>query len=204
MKQTSPLVFCLVLGLILLSGCTQETQNANTKPIKEDTEMAIGPSITLEATVVSLTLSSEEDCRRLGYSIDECPSHIYPRDKGVIKIDKIVTCEETSPVTDGREIVYVSVCDKLSIGEMMEVEFLSTRPTKLVAIPPSPEAKTVSPDTPISKPFYPVTKEDGYFVVTYEDTRVIETTVTILPGLEVGSKFRYTGYEYIGKYDIIS
>lgn len=188
MKQKHYLVFEIVaICIILISGCIQENQT-----VKPDIMQC--PTINLEATVISLSPDTNIECE------NKCPGYQYPKDTGVIRIDKIISgnYQKLKGIEEGSEIT---------------VQFdYSSRPAKIRMIPVSEEPSN-SPEEPVSHvPTFaePIPRENGYFIYNIETNLVGEETEIILPGLKVGSKFRAT-INYcspdmisVGKYEIIS
>jgi len=190
MKQKHYLVFeIVVICIILISGCIQE--NSTAKP-----DIMQCPTINLEATIVSLSPDTNIECE------NKCPGYQYPKDTGVIRIDKIISIDnsanwELKGIEEGSEIT---------------IEFdYSSRPAKIRMIPALEETSN-SPEEPVSHvPTFaePIPRENGYFIYNIETNLVGEEIEIILPGLEVGSKFRAT-INYcspdmisVGKYEII-
>ena len=188
MKQKHYLVFeIVVICIILISGCIQE--NSTAKP-----DIMLCPTIDLEATVISLSPDTNIECE------NKCPGYQYPKDTGVIRIDKIISgnYQELKGIEEGSEIT---------------IEFdYSSRPAKIRMIPALEAPTSNSPEEPVSHiPTFaePIPRENGYFIYIIETNLVDEETETILSGLEVGSKFRAT-INYcspimisVGKYEII-
>jgi outer membrane murein-binding lipoprotein Lpp len=179
-----------VLGTILISGCIQE------QVVKPTISVQV-PTIKLEATVISLSLDTNIECE------EKCPGSEYPRDTGVIRIDRIISVENPNNWD----------LDEIKEGNEITIEFdYSARPAKIRIVPVPKENDPASSETPISHvPTFanPIPKEDGYFVYVIESPLVAEESETILPGLDVGLKFTGTiGYSSptkisIGKYEII-
>ena len=180
MKQLSLII--LLFGAVLISGCVQ------TEPA-----MVQLPNVEFEATVVSLSLTN----------VTEDPEDImYPKDTGVIRIDKI------NSISSDFDWVSAGITE----GEEITVQFqYSTRPAKIRKVF-DPEAPISSGNESTVSVTLSFTIEDGYFVYTTKSGTITEETETILPGLEVGSEFKATGwYGYggiqgitIGEYEIIS
>jgi len=65
----------------------------------------------------------------------------------------------------------------------------------------------LEPQEELPKTYKPIPKEDGYFVFTTKIIEYPETSQKILPGIEIGSKFRakihYSGSLYIEEYEVI-
>ena len=154
--------------IILITGCT----------LKEYDESL--PSMEIEATVISLSIDENIECE------NKCPRREYPKDSGTIRIDKIVS------VTDdqNRGLKGIEIMGKDNI----KVRFgYSSRPTKIIMIPPSEPTLSDDGRTVRSPPSSngPVLKQDDYFIYAFENALVEEETIKkILPGLVVGSKFR--------------
>ena len=172
-----------ILIIILISGCIEETVVI---PIDEIGTQV--PTIKLEATVISLSLDTNIECE------GKCPGYEYPKDTGVIRIDKIISMDNP----------YNWNLDEIKEGNEITVQFdYSARPAKIKMVPVS------SVDTHIPTFAKPIPKEDGYFVYVIESTSVKEETEEILPALNVKSKFRaiisYSSPTRIsvGKYEII-
>jgi hypothetical protein len=122
------------------------------------------------------------------------------KDTGVIRIDKIISgnYQELKGIEEGSEIT---------------IEFdYSSRPAKIRMIPALEEPTSNSPEEPVSHiPTFaePIPRENGYFIYNIETNLVVGEIEIILPGLEVGSKFRATisycspNMISVGKYEII-
>jgi len=214
----------------------------------------------IEGTVISITRS--EACP---YPEEKCRIEPYPKDIGIVRIDKIIEYtsyseqsvgqpieeppgEEPSgeePLTGGgnkgeepplppKPIEY----ERLQVGQEVPTSFLlTTRPVKVryVSIPPTGEPEPgphgaleletgqsaeepvgekssveypLEPgEEPLPKTYKPIPREGKYFVFTTKIIGYPETSQKILPGLEIGSKFRakihYAGSLYVEEYEIV-
>ena len=179
--------FVFIIGIILISGCIQENSTA-----KPDIMQCL--TINLEATIVSLSPDTNIECE------NKCPGYQYPKDTGVIRIDKIISgnYQELKGIEEGSEVT---------------IEFdYSSRPAKIRTIPALEEPTSNSPEEPVSHiPTFaePIPRENGYFIYYIETNLVVGEIEIILPGLEIGFKFRATisycspNMISVGKYEII-
>jgi len=166
------LVLCLAL-FVSLSGCIQEKPGANLAP---------APHLDLEATVVSLSLSD----------VQENPA-LRPTDTGVIRIDKI-----NSISTD-----FDWVSAGIKEGAEVNVQFShSARPAKIRTLPDFEQPTSNLPNTLVTGEPESFSIEDGYFVYAQKQPQITKETEKILPGLEVGSKFKATGWYIINSINI--
>lgn len=167
------LIVIAILTTVFVSACTQYYLG----PMEP--AMAKVPTIDLEATVVSIFKDTNIACE------GKCPGYQYPKDKGTIRIDKIISIDNP----DNFEI------EGIEEGNEIQVEFYySAQPAKIRKLP-SPPAETGPANTTVSHtPMFanPIPKEDGYFIYEFESTLATEETETVLPGLEEGSKFSAT------------
>ena len=186
--------FIVIIGIIFLSGCIQ------LKPTIEVMKIAPHDTVTIEATILSLTKN------------DVCPSEekvcsvdTNPDDWGEIRIDKIIDY-----IRDP-EAKY----DRLSEGDR-RVKFFYARPSKIRCInlpskePEKAETKKQPIETkePAKGPSEVETKsiprEGNYFIYTYYTGKC--PPEKILPGLNEGNKIRltisYSGDFSIGEYEI--
>lgn len=192
------LIIIAILAIVLLQTPQDQgpdlPQDGSPEPA-----MAELPSIELEATVLSLSIDENIECENV------CPAYEYPKDTGVVRIDRIIS---TNYGDTGLESL-----EGMEEGGEITIQFqYSSRQAKIRLVPKSEEPITGGPDTPVShtpSSAYPVPIEDDYFVYTHESTLAEEETETILPGLEVGDKFRATlNYIFsdmivVGKYEVI-
>jgi hypothetical protein len=211
----------------------------------------------IEGTIISITKS--EVCP---YPEEKCRIEPYPKDIGVVRIDKIIeytsyseqSAEQpieqpvgeeppaggkTTPGYKGEELPPPKPVEyeRLQLGQEVPTSFLlTTRPVKVryVSIPPQgePEPGPYGPleseleqsaeepigeepvehplepgEEPLPKTYKPIPREGEYFVFTTKIIEYPETSQKILPGLEIGSKFRaeihYAGSLYIEEYEAI-
>ena len=151
------IVLLALISLIIISGCIQGSVSNDSARL---------PNAEVDATVLSLSLTD----------VDEDPNDLmWPRDKAVIRIDKIYS-------SDGLE---------LNVGDEVNVEFgYSARPVIFRKIPTG-EPLIIDPDEDKSAS---VTQEfiieDGVFVYLYTSNIYDKVTEESLPGLEVGTKVK--------------
>jgi hypothetical protein len=154
-----------------------------------DGSVALSPYIEFEATVISLSLDKLENYYEGGQLINA------PNDAAIIKIDKIIG-------TGGSYNF-----DWASIGiesdKEVSVYFKYTaRPTKIITF----VGETTQSGDTVSRNIVPtkISFENNYFV--FKEDRNSETE-TILPGLQIGSKFKtkfwFTDGVKVEKYEII-
>ena len=163
----------LVLFVTSIGGCVK---HQDAEPM-----MAKVPTISLGATVVSLSTDTNIECE------GKCPGNVYPKDKGVIRIDKILSINNP----------YNWELEGVEEGNEVQIElYYSSRPAKVKRIPASARAKTAGDNSSSVSgvPTFakPIPKEDGYFIYEFETTLLDKETETILPGLKVGSKLSAT------------
>jgi len=179
--MTKMKILLVLLSLLLvssaLSGCIQ--QNSTNDPGDTGPEFAEAPHFIVEATVVFLSLDDNVACEGI------CPAYEYPIDTGIIRIDNL-SFEDDAPMS----------LEGIEEGENLSIRFgFSARPTKIRRTPSANQTTSDLPDIPTSgRPAFadPVHKEDGYFVYVFESTLVTVETETVLPGLDVGSRFTAT------------
>jgi hypothetical protein len=158
------LVIVVILGLFF-TFFPHNTENA--EPL-----IAMSPYVVFEGTVISLSLDgpgSYED----GAVIDSAP-----QDSAVVRIDRIL---ETGGSYDFNWTA-------LGIEEGREVllDFKYTaRPARIITV----VGETIQSGDTVSHQVVPtkITYEDGYFMFRIDGS---SHTETVLPGLEVGSRFR--------------
>jgi len=175
-----------ILAIVLMKNQdvspTQDQGQDQPQDGSPDPSMAELPSVDLEATVVSLNTDENVECEGV------CPAYEYPKDTGVVRIDKIIS---TNYGDTGLESL-----EGIKEGGEIAVQFqYSARPAIFRLIPAPEQPAPTDPETPVShvpSSARPAPVEDGYFVYAHESGIVEEETDTILPGLEVGSKFRAT------------
>ena len=155
--------------------------------------MALLPNVDFEGTVVSLSFVGGDE---------EGGDITYPRDTAVVKIDKINFISS--------DFDWVSA--GIEEGKEVTIQFqYSARPTKIKQIFDS-EAPTSSGNDASVSATSSFTKENGYFVYSTISGTITEETEKILPGLEIGSKFKSTGWNgwvgiqglTISEYEIVS
>ncbi len=153
-----------LIGLIAFSGLIHQEKTAFA--------MAMSPYIDIEATVVSLSLESPEGYYEDGKLVRA------PLDSAVVRIDKIYEKGGDEPFD------WASI--GIEAGKAVELEFkYSVRPAKIVTV----VGQTIQSGSVVSHIVAPAenTFEDGYFVFREDGSAETET---ILPGLQVGSRFR--------------
>jgi len=188
----------LILLSVLISGCVQQGGSKSMKP-----EIAMAPTIDVEATVISLSLDTRQECE------GKCLG--YPNDRGLILIEKVIATTYPPPIQPGGpEAAGAGEIKGFEVGNKVEVSFYySARPSKIVYVPapvrePQPQTTTVT--APLKKP---IPKVDAYFIYTIESNLVDQPTEVILPGLQIGAKIRATiTYDApskgtIGRYEIM-
>ena len=172
---------------------------------------ALASYIEFEATVISLSLESQEGY----YEGDE----IYraPEDSAVIRIDKIIetggACEEdeiyvgsndSGPITStcGSDFDWSSIGIEEEGEASLDFKY-TVRPTKIITV----VGETTQSGDIVSHTIVPteISYEDNYFVFKVNGN---SETETILPGLQEGSKFKtklWKTFEVkIGEYEMIS
>lgn len=187
------IIVVLIIVGIVFSGYIQQ------QFIGGEPAIAKYPTIDLEATVVSLSPDTNIECE------NECPGYQYPKDTGVIEINKIISIDNPN----NWELKGIE-----EDGEITAQFHYSSRPAKIRMIPALNKLqRLIKPETLVSHvPTFakPIPKEDGYFIYSIESTLVDEETETILPGLKVDSKFRATisysspGMISVSQYEIIA
>jgi len=186
-------LFLLAFGLLFLAGCTMDGVGNDSQ---SQNEMVQVPTITIEATIISLSIDENIEC------LEVCPAFQYPLDIGYIKINKIIS------VNNPLEWDLVGISENSEI----EVKFsYSSRPVKIRLIPASSQEPSSSNTTVSHVPSSanPVLLEDEFFVYVIESNLVSEVTETILPGFREGSNFNATiSYSssdriYVGEYVLI-
>lgn len=189
-KSIIALVAILSIAGIIFASWYITQQRPVTGP-----ELARAPIVILEATVISLSPDTNIACEGV------CPGYEYPIDTGVIKIDKIISIDNP----------YNSTLIGIEEGNEIQVSFFFSSRSAKIRVIPAPEAGSVPPETPVAHVLTsakPIPKENGYFIYESESPSVTEVTETVLPGLEVGSKFKATGSIMqgtilIGEYELI-
>jgi hypothetical protein len=248
---------CMAIILLAVAGCVEEKGQIKSQTSKNGQELLTIPEEftiyqdyvqviggkpqrirdkgVIEATVISLTRT--EVCP---YQEETCIIEPYPKDIGIVRIDKIINytpySEQTAepveqpsrdslPENGNKGTEYPSKPKPeyapLKEGQEVQALFLLTvRQTKIRYIPVNEsegsreslqlpeENKTVGQKaSPGSKTFKPIPKDGNYFVFTTKIGKFSGIIEKILPGLEVGSKFRaeiyYDGSLYIEEYEII-
>lgn len=152
-------------------------------------QTALLPYIEFEASVISLSLDESGNYYEGGQLVSA------PSDAAIIRIDKIVG-------TGGSyNFDWASV--GVEKGKNVSMGFKYTiRPTKIITV----VGKTTQADDAVSRDIVPtkVVFENNYFVFRENGN---SETETILPGLQVGSRFKTklwnTSEIKIGKYEII-
>lgn len=160
--------------LILLSASCSIQPN---KPGTSVDMMTRLPVYTIEATVLSLSRDSNQEC------LERCPGYEYPKDSAMLRIDKILSIDNPDNV-GGEEFVE---------GSDIKVQLLySSRPAKIVYKHSNSGLQNIPPDMPASSiPSFaqPIPVDHGYFVFTVEQSVQTQSPV-VLPGLQQGSKLR--------------
>ena len=178
------MIILAVLGIFLISGCTQKGTNG---------ESMIDPTVTLEATILSIIIN--DYC-----PVDEqpCPIDTNPDDWGEIKIDKIV--EYQGSWWNDSRVHYQPLVE----GEVRKIKFgYSTRPAKIKCVEYSNQIsnqysnENKSESSDIVEPAKPpenetvrlIPREDGFFVFDYLTGKC--PPERILHGLKEGNKIRF-------------
>ena len=249
---------CVIMVVILSLGCLQKESEEAVPPtpindkgelliipeefaIHQDYIEVIGckPGIcdigTIEATVISITKTEVCPGKIEPFAPEptECSIEPYPKDLGIVRIDKIINYTQYSGQTIEPTIEQPSEGPEypserkeykpLQEGQEVSTHFLLTvRPAKVryASINESvggmesaqeyeetPEKDTIShPVTHVKKIFKPIPKDGNYYVFTTK-YGFPETVEKNLPGLEVGSKFPakiwYDGSLYVEEYEVI-
>ena len=156
-----------------------------------ESAMAKIPTVDLEATIITLSIDSDED-----KFAGRCPGSKYPQDSAVIKVNKIDNSN------DPQGTVSLAVEDEISVKFRY-----SARPAKLLRDPVLNEQPTSDdPETPsgyTNSLTRPIPIEEGYFIYYLPIRKESEKT---LSGLKEGDQIKVTGYyslNGIGEYELI-
>lgn len=175
-----------IIGLLLVSGCAQQGK----LPVQQEgpEPLAMSPYLEFEGTVISLSLDNSRDYSE-GEEITSAPS-----DSVVVRIDKIIE-------TGGSNFDWASIGIEEGKEVLLDLKY-TARPAKILTV----VGETTRSGDVVSHAIVPtkITFEDNYFV--FRENGDSETE-TLLPGLQVGSKFRtklWKTFEVkVGKYETI-
>ena len=194
MNQKGFVNIVVIIAIVILAGVASyfilNQRTLSPTPIPSPTPTsAMSPYIEFEASVISLSL----DKSRNYYEGEQLVS--APSDAAVIRIDKIVGTGGSS------NFDWASV--GVEKGKSVSLDFKYTvRPTKIITL----VGKTTHSRDTVSHSIVPtkITFENNYFVFREDGS---SETETILPGLQVGSKFKtklWSTFEIkVGQYQII-
>lgn len=182
-------VLVIIAGVILISNLVRERPSTIG-------QMAVYPKVEIEVIVLSL---SPYECKTGSYRSPENISKVitynltppYPMaDITVVRVDKFRVLDIDKETLPAEAKIYEIDKEELGIKEgetEAVVKFTYTsRPAKIIKIPPIPDRTGLAPRYRVSL----IKEEDGYFVFQVESRDVTEESEVILPGLEEGSKFR--------------
>lgn len=192
MKKTPIILLAAIIIILILSPLiffNNQKEKEEDKPALVQT-----PTLDIEAEILSLSIDKDEN-----NCLNICPGSEFPKDKGVIKITKILSDN------DPQDTLNIKVNDEI------EVEFkYSARPTKLIRNPSLPKQSSTetaeNPETPVSSQTYlanPIPFEDGYFIYRLSISQDKEKT---LPGMQEGDIIKVASFNPIlgiGEYSIV-
>lgn len=195
MKKTPVILITAIIIILILSPLIFfNNSNENSSNENEEDKLALvqTPALDIEAEILSLSIDEDEN-----NCLNTCPGSEFPKDKGVIKITKILSDN------DPQNTLNIEISDEIEVGFKY-----SARPAKLIrnqALPSNTETEE-NPETPVSSQTYlanPIPFEDGYFIYKLSIPRDKEKT---LPGLQEGNKIKVTNFNPIlgiGEYEIV-
>lgn len=162
------IIFCSV---IILMACAEGNDDRTSKK-------AMMPVYEVEATVISFSPDLNLGCE------EKCPGYEYPIDRGIIRVDKIISVHNPDNVGGSG----------YNEGDLIDVRFLySARPARILYFPaststnqdPLPPEIPVSSNTSFSEP---IPKSGGYFFYSIETSAVNQQDEIVLSGVQEGSK----------------
>ncbi len=173
-KDNSKVVVQIViifLGVNILMSCSVGKDERTSKK-------AMMPIYEVEATVISLSPDLNRECE------EKCPGYEYPIDRGVIRVDKIISVYNPDNVEG----------NGYNEGDLIDVSFLySARPARIIYLPSSASTnqESLPPEIPVSSNASfaePIPKSGEYFIFSIETSAVNQQKETVLPGLQKDSK----------------
>ncbi len=191
----------IILILLATAWALAQFTPSSEQPVPPPQIMRV-PQIDVQATVVALTEDPNTPCE------NKCPQTEYPRDTGVLKIERVYRLNETN----------YGPFETLREGDTLPVTFgYSSRPAKIRRIPSPQESLpppgVMAPNKAISHTIAletrgPAQKENGYYIFTIENPNATVASETTLTGLSIGTSIRttvdYTTEALVGQYTIVS
>lgn len=172
-------IFAMVLGITssIIFGLACQGSSGQTP----DIPMPQAPQITVNGTIVDITVDEEKRCSK------EHSSCQYPDDKAVILIDEISNVNNPDDVT----------IEKYYEGSKVKVSFkYSARPAIIVKIPvsaaPTSSKNKETPSTVAEEPgsATPPHKKGGFLIFKNISASIEQLEIVILTGLEVGDRIK--------------
>jgi len=161
----------IFIGVTILMSCSVVKDDRTSKK-------AMMPIYEVEATVISLSPDLNRECE------EKCPGYEYPIDRGIIRVDKIISIYNPDNVGG----------NGYNEGDLIDVRFLySARPARIIYFPSSASTnqESLPPEMPVSSNASfaePIPKSGGYFIFSIEISAVNQQKETVLPGLQKDSK----------------